>query len=78
MKKLPRLEKWFLVQLSVPVLCGNVYNKKGVPQGFTFYTGEVLGLRGEYAVCKDSIFLLGSPDKTWINMDGDKLDRYEF
>lgn len=79
MPNLPKLEKWFLVNLSVPVLCGQVYNKENVPQGFTYYTEELYGLHGKYAVCKHLIYELGDPDVTWINTkDSDKLDAYEF
>jgi hypothetical protein len=75
----PRLEKWYLVNLSDKVICGQIHNKKGVPNGFTYYTGRILGTQGQYLVCSNGIFLLGDPDKVWAQSDLiDEMDAYEF
>lgn len=84
MKKLPRIEKWFAVQLTNLVICGQVFGKKNVPQGFNFYTGLILGIKDNYVICKEGrnpvtgediivIYELGVADKVWIQTGGAKV-----
>lgn len=90
MRKIPRLENWYTVQLTELVICGQIYGKKGIPKGFTFHTGAIWGLQGNLAVCKGQIFKdgklvangevfeLGNPDKVWVQGTAvDELDKYE-
>lgn len=85
MKKFKKIDKWFGVQLSNYVLCGEVYTPHG-PK--VFYTGTLWGLKDDYAICfngfdregkhKLSIFKLGNVDKTWIkSKEADVIDNFE-
>ncbi len=80
-----KLEKWFAVQLSDYVLCGEMYTKFG-PK--VVYSGALWGLSGEHAICfngfdregnpKLEVFKLGKVDKVWISSkEADKIDDYE-
>lgn len=75
MKKLKTLNKWFAVQLTDYVLCGEINTKWG-PK--VVYTQAIWGLHGEHAVCRDAIYKLGQVDRVWIkSKEADKIDDYE-
>lgn len=85
MKKLRKIEKWFAVELSSLVLCGEIYTKYG-PK--VVYTGTLWGLKNDYAVCYRGIdyngeyildiIKLGKVDSAWIKTeDAHCLDEYE-
>lgn len=81
----PKLEKWFAVQLTDLVLCGEINTKYG-PK--VVYTGALWGLKENYAVCfmgfdsfgnhRLNVYNLGQVDKTWIKSEqAHILDDYE-
>ncbi len=76
--KLARLEKWVVVQLTNLVVSGQVFDKKNVPQGFNYYTGQIYGIKENILVTSEGIYELGLPDKVWIQTNDAKvLDAYK-
>lgn len=81
-RKLPRLEKWIMVDLNLPTFVGNSYNHTNFNDGTTLHlqfvdlnpvTRELSCKYRCYSeekreyFYKFDTFSLGEPDKVWVN-----------
>ena len=63
----PKLENWFLVQLTQPVLVAKIYNDDYYFNGSEMMTDYIIDIdvKNRLVYTKNNTYKLGEPDKVW-------------
>lgn len=77
MNKLPKIDSWTIVNLSVPRINGIITGHDKLADGINYYTPTLKLIKDSYAVCGEKIFQLGEPDETWAaSVEGNRIKEY--
>lgn len=67
--KLPILKKWFMVQLSKPVIMAKIYEHDSILDGSEFQSEGIVDIdtQNHILICENGkMYKLGEPDPVWV------------